>query len=274
MSLKIGYQGEPGAYSEHAIISKFGEDTELKNFNTFTAVFRAVESGNIDLGVVPIENFMAGSINKTYDLLLQHNLFITGEVFLKIHHCLIGTKDSTLDGIKRVYSHPQALEQCAEFLDKHEFEYFATNDTAGSVRKLKENPDPEEAAIASKRAAEHYGLKVLKEGIETAKNNVTRFIIISKEEAHPDDDCKSSLVFAVRDIPAALYKCLGGFATNSINLVKLESRPARDNHGKYMFYLDFEGSKDNTGVKNALQELEFFTEHVKFLGSYPAGKKD
>ncbi len=270
--MKIGYQGEKGAYSEQAVKMRFGSDDALEavSYATFAEVFEAVSLGTVEKGVVPIENFIAGSINQTYDLLLDHDLFIVGEIFLPIEHCLIGKKGSE---VKKVYSHPQALAQCEEFIRNKGYEPRAASDTAGSVKIVKERGRDDEAAIASESAAEIYGLDVLEKGISTVKNNVTRFIVISKKECDKlEGDVKSSLVFAARHIPAALYKCLGGFATNTVNLEKLESRPIRGEHGNYLFYLDFAGGKDDVDVREALAELDFFTESVKFLGSYPKGK--
>ncbi|MFC1696809.1 prephenate dehydratase [Nanoarchaeota archaeon] len=284
MTLKIGFQGERGAFSEQAIIKHFGKKIDVGNVSedsevsavphySFQDVFENLRDGKIDLGVVPIENFMAGSINQTYDLLLEHKVFIIGEIYLRIKFCLIGKEGMKISEVKRVVSHPQGIAQCDEFIRKHKFEAVTTYDTAGSVKEVKENNNEGEAAIAPEIAADIYGMNVIASGIETVKNNTTRFIIISKEEKVVDENCKSSLVFAVKDIPAALYKCLGGFANNNVNLTKLESRPVRGEHGKYLFYLDFEGSKNDESVQNALEELKSFTVFIKFLGTYEKGKE-
>lgn len=232
-------------------------------------VFEAVLEGRVDFGVVPVENSQAGSINDTYDLLLSYPLNIFGEINLRIRHCLMALPGENLEGIKTVYSHPQALTQCEDFLRKLKTEIVPTYDTAGSAKRIKEDGLRGCAAVASQRAARIYGLQVLAENIETNVNNYTKFFVISKRKAEPATKSKTSLVFGTKNVPGALYACLGVFATKNINLIKLESRPSRNKPWEYIFYVDFEGHIDDRICREAFTELEQKTNFVKILGSYP-----
>jgi prephenate dehydratase len=265
---KVAFQGERGAFSEDAVISFFGE-AELFPRRYIADVFDAVLEHEVGFGVVPVENSQAGSINDTYDLLLSYPLNISGEIHLRISHCLMALPGEMLTGIRIIYSHPQALAQCEEFLRKLKAEIVPTYDTAGSAKRIKEEGLKGSAAVASKRAAEIYGLEILAEGIETNPNNYTRFFVISKEKAEPTPKSKTSLVFSTKNIPGALYHCLGAFATKNINLTKLESRPARDKPWEYIFYVDFEGNVDDADCREAVAELKKTTNFIKILGSYP-----
>jgi prephenate dehydratase len=265
---KVAFQGERGAFSEDAVITFF-EDAELFPSKYIADVFEAVLGNNVDFGVVPVENSQAGSINDTYDLLLSFPLNIFGEIHLRISHCLMALPGETLDGIKVIYSHPQALAQCEEFLRKLKAEIVPTYDTAGSAKRIKEAGLKGSAAVASKRAAQIYGLEVLAEGIETNPNNSTRFFVLSKKKAEPSPKSKTSLVFSTKNLPGALYACLGAFATRNINLTKLESRPSRDKPWEYIFYVDFEGHIDDPVCQEALAELKRNTNFIKILGCYP-----
>lgn len=271
----IAFQGEKGAYSEQAIFRHFGRDdcTPIP-CKDLRATFECVAGNEADQGVIPVENTQAGSINKTYDLLLDYDLSITGEVFLPIHHCFLALPETDLQDVTTVYSHPQALAQCEEFLEELNVDPHPTYDTAGGARKVRESGSENTAAIASKVAAKEHELQILKEGIETRTNNTTRFLVISTEPSGVRENCKTSLVFETRDIPAALYKCLGGFATNGVNLTKLESRPLPDVNWKYMFYLDLEGHRDDDPVQQALEELEYFTVSCEIISSYPKGQRE
>jgi prephenate dehydratase len=226
------------------------------------------------MGLVPIENTYAGTVTKTYDLLMAHDLFIVGETHQSIVHCLLAIPGTRLEQIRRVYSHPQALEQCEAFLSNLGLEGIPSHDTAGAARMVRERGTPEEGALAHEACAQLYGLQVLKKSVETNSQNVTRFVIISRRHLKVTKDVKTSLVFATKHIPAALYKCLGGFATNGVNLTKLESRPHKTEKSGYLFYLDLEGHPEDPNVKEALRELHFFTAFVKMLGSYPNERFD
>lgn len=267
--MKVAFQGERGAYSEMACTDFFGSEVTALSLDTLDHVFQAVSDGSAEMGIVPIENTYAGTVTKTYDLLLGYDLFIVGETYQRIVHCLLANPGATVDRISRVYSHPQALEQCERFLVELGAEPSAVPDTAGAARLIKERGHLEEAAIAHKACADIYGLELLKESIQTADENATRFVVISKRHLKVTKEVKTSLVFATKHIPAALYKCLGGFATNGVNLTKLESRPHRTERSGYLFYLDLEGHPQDSDVKEALKELHFFAAFVKMLGSYP-----
>jgi prephenate dehydratase len=265
---KVAFQGERGAFSEDAVITFFG-DAELSPSRYIADVFEAVLKDDVDFGVVPVENSQAGSINDTYDMLLSYPLNIFGEIHLRISHCLMALPGESVDGIKMVYSHPQALAQCEEFLRKLKAEIIPTYDTAGSAKKIKEAGLKGCAAVASKRAAQIYGLEILAEKIETNVNNYTRFFVISKKKAEYTSKSKTSLVFSTKNIPGALYACLGAFATRDINLTKLESRPSKDKPWEYVFYVDFEGHIDDRVCQEALMELKDKINFMRILGSYP-----
>ncbi len=269
---RIAFQGEEGAYSEQAIFRHYGEEITPVPCHTLADVFEAVEREEVHEGMVPVENSQAGTINKTYDLLLDHELCITGELYLEINHCLLVNEGASIEEVERVYSHPQALLQCEEFLDELGVEKVPAHDTAGGASRVKESGDPAEAAIASSIAADVYGLHIAAEEIETRGTNTTRFLSVGREAPDIRENCKTSVVFEARDIPAALYKCLGGFATNGVNLTKIESRPERNVNWKYLFYLDFEGHVEDPPVTRALDELDYFTVSCKIISSYPRGK--
>ena len=267
--MKVAFQGEKGAYSEVACHDFFGSGVEVAPLPTLDDVFQAVSGGSAEMALVPIENTYAGTITKTYDLLLAHDLYIVGETYQRIVHCLLGIPGTSLDQIRRVYSHPQALEQCDDFLRARRMEPQPTYDTAGAARLVRERGRPDEAAIAHETCADIYDLTLLEKSIETHAGNTTRFVVISQKHLKATKDVKTSLVFGTKHIPAALYKCLGGFATNGVNLTKIESRPAKNEGPGYLFYLDLEGHPEDAAVKAALDELSYFASFVKMLGSYP-----
>jgi prephenate dehydratase len=266
--VKVAFQGERGAFSEDAVITFFG-GVELSPCRYLGDVFEAVLKDEVDFGVVPVENSQAGSINETYDLLLSYPLNIFGEINLRISHCLMALPGESLSGIRTVYSHPQALAQCVEFLGKLKAEVVSTYDTAGSAKRIKEEGLRGYAAVASRRAAQIYGLEILAERIETNVNNYTKFFVISKQKAEPAPKSKTSLVFGIKNVPGALYASLGAFATRDINLTKLESRPSRTQPWEYIFYVDFEGHINDAIWQEALAELKQKTNFIKILGSYP-----
>ena len=267
--MRVAFQGERGAYGEMACYDFFGTEVDPLPLPTLDDVFQAVNDGLAEMGVAPIDNTFAGTVTKTYDLLLTHNLFIVGETYQRIIHCLLANPGACLDQIRRVYSHPQALEQCEIFLTTLGAEPIPTRDTAGAARFVREGGHLEEAAIAHEACAQIYGLDLLKKSIETNAKNATRFIIISRKPLKVTKNVKTSLVFATKHIPAALYKCLGGFATNGVNLTKIESKPQKSEKPGYLFYLDLEGHPEDANVMEALKELNFFASFVKILGSYP-----
>jgi prephenate dehydratase len=271
MAKAAAFQGERGAYSEDAVLSLY-PDAEPRPYRTLSEVFEAVESGAVERGVVPVENSQAGSINETYDLLLKHGLFITAEHHLEVVHCLLALPGQTLTDIKQVYSHPQALAQCAEYLRALGVEIVSTYDTAGSARLISEGKMARCAAVASERAGQVYGLTVLARRIQTNPYNFTRFLAISRESEPVMPASKTSVVFAVKNTPGTLYKALGAFATRGINLNKIESRPARSQPWQYVFYVDFDGHVEDPTCRAALSDLLFLTSFLKILGSYPKGR--
>ena len=267
--LKVAFQGERGAFSEDAAAKLFGKDADFCPCIRLKQVFELVSQDKVEFGVIPLENSQAGSINETYDLLLAYPLNIFAEGILRVSHCLMALPGEKLANITTVYSHPQALAQCEEFLNKLTAEIVPSYDTAGSAKMIKEKEMNNCAAIASKRAAHIYGLEILAPEIETNVNNYTKFVAISKRKAEPAQRNKTSLVFATEHKPGSLYRILGIFATRSINLTKLESRPGRAKPWEYVFYADFEGHLDDKVCQEAMKELQGETSLIKILGSYP-----
>lgn len=265
----VAYQGEPGAYTEEAAIRFFGPSTKGMPYDTLDEVFEAVERGDAPFALVPVENSLEGSITRTYDLLLDSPLMACGETELRISHCLIAIESATLDTVKYVYSHPQALGQSRNFLKKLNAEIIPASDTAGSVKMIKEKKRKDYAAVASAKAAELYKMKILAKEIEDNPHNFTRFFVLSKEDSLPTGNDKTSIVFSLKHKPGALYDCLGEFAKRNINLSKLESRPTRHQPWEYNFYMDFTGHREEKAVAAAIKALENHAVFVKILGSYP-----
>ncbi len=268
--MKVAFQGEQGAYSEEAVLKYFGESSQPRPCRTITSVFVAVETGEADGGVVPVENSIEGSVNETYDALLTTSLRVVGEINLRISHCLIGLPGTKLSDLKRVYSHPQALAQCRAYLASLGLESVSYYDTAAAVKWVKEHGDRSSAAIASARAAEIYSLEILARGIEDYGRNYTRFLVIGRGQPPRTGRDKTSIIFTLPHRPGALYEALGLFASRGINLTKIESRPTKARPWQYNFYVDFEGYLEDDAVKAALAELADKALFVKVLGSYPA----
>ncbi len=268
---KVAFQGEHGAYSEEACRQHFSTDVEPVPCRTFEDIFAAVEQGEATFGAVPVENSTAGSINKAYDLLLDHDLKIHGEILLQVHHNLLVVPGSATK-IKLVRSHPQALAQCESYLNRRKYTAEPWYDTAGSAKDLAANPAEGVAVIASRLAAEVYGLEVVDERIEDQPNNFTRFFVVGRGEPQPTERSKTSLVFAVPNTPGALYKALGEFADREVNLTKLESRPRRNRPWQYVFYVDLDGHFQDTAISAAMVGLLSRAAFVKLLGSYPAAR--
>jgi chorismate mutase/prephenate dehydratase len=273
-AVSVAFQGETGAYSEEAALKYFGPRAAIKPCGSLEDVFKEVESGNVQFGIIPMENSIEGSISRSYDLMLESSLRVSGELNLRVNHCLIGNPGATLDGIRRVYSHPQALGQCNHFLRQLHFEITPTYDTAGGVKLIKEQGIADGAAIASERAAAIYGMKILARDIMDNPNNFTRFFALGRRDAPPSGDDKTSVVFAVKHRPGALYEFLRVLAERKINLTKIESRPTRKKAWEYNFYLDFEGHREDDNVRAALPALEDQTLFIKVLGSYPRAKAE
>ncbi len=270
--MAVAFQGEIGAYSEEAAFSFFGSSIQVKPCKSLDDVFKTVEQGEVQFGIVPIENSLEGSISMVYDLLLDSSLRVCGEMELRVIHCLIANPGTRLDLIKRVYSHPQALGQCQAFLKHLNCELVPTYDTAGSVKMIKEKGITDGGAIASARAAEIYGMEIVAQAIEDNPNNFTRFFILAKQDSPPTGSDKTSIVFSVKHTPGALYKLLKELADRNINLTKIESRPTRQKPWEYNFYLDFEGHREDKAPREALEIMENTSIFVKVLGSYPKAK--
>jgi prephenate dehydratase len=270
--LRIAFQGTEGAYSEEVSLKAF-PNAQTIGLPTFHQVFAAVTNHEVDLGVVPVENTTAGIINQTYDLLLETDLHVVGELVLKVEHCLLAPPGTRLEEIRKVKSHPQGLAQCDGFIARYKLEAEPVFDTAGAARELAERPQPGLAAIASRRAAERYGLEVIAEGIQDFIGNYTRFFVLSREDfPRREGPYKTSVVFTTRHRPGELLAALKAFADQGINLTKLESRPRRDPDRPFspIFYADFEGHVEDPGPSQALLALLRRASFVKVLGSYPA----
>jgi chorismate mutase/prephenate dehydratase len=269
---KVAFQGEIGAYSEEAAFQFFGPSIQVRPCESLGDVFKVVEQGEVNFGVVPIENSLEGSISRVYDLLLDSSLRVCGEIELRVVHCLIANPGARLDLVKRIYSHPQALGQCQAFLKHLGCELIPTYDTAGSVKMIKEKGITDGGAIASARAAEIYGMKIITREIEDNPNNFTRFFILAKQDSPPSGNDKTSVVFSVKHKPGALYEFLRELADRNINLTKIESRPTGQKPWEYNFYLDFEGHREDKASQGALESLKNSSIFVKVLGSYPKAK--
>jgi prephenate dehydratase len=269
-AVKVAYQGEPGAYSEQAVLSLFPSAEPLP-CDTVRLVFSRVTSGEAEVGVVPVENSQAGSVNETYDLLLHSNLVkVYGEAVVRVDHALLAVRGARLEGIRRVYSHWQALAQSEEFLASLRVEMHPVHDTAGAARMIAERDDPEEAAVASIEAGSRFGLKVLAERIQTYPDNFTKFAVIGTGDPGLGPPDKTSLVMAVHDRPGSLLASLQPFADRDVNLTKLESRPRPGAPFEYVFYVDIARAADDEAVLAALEQVRSHTSLLKVLGSYPS----
>ena len=269
---RIAYQGEPGANSHIACLEATAQFEPL-SCRTFEDAFQAAKDGEAALAMIPIDNSVAGRVADIHHLMPQSNLSIIGEHFLPVHHQLLMVKGADPKAITSVYSHVHALGQCRKEIRARNLQAVVAVDTAGAARELAEAKDTTRAAIASKLAAEIYGLEIIARDIEDEAHNTTRFVILSPErqDAMPGTtDIVTSFVFRVRNVPAALYKAMGGFATNGVNMTKLESYQLEGQFSATQFYADVEGHPDEPHVRLALEELAFFTSYMRILGAYPA----
>jgi prephenate dehydratase len=269
---RVAFQGERGAFSEEAAIRLLGEEIELVPRPTFESAFAAIEQGLADRILAPIENSLAGSVHRSYDLLLESKLSIIGEVVISIAMNLIGVAGAAMEQITSVESHPVALAQCERFFSAHpKLKRIAVEDTAGSVREIMAAGDPARAAIAGRRAAEVYGGKLLQEHLEDHRENYTRFLLLTAEAPRVANDAdKLSLVIQLSHQPGALYHALGAFSRRNINMLKIESRPVQGHPWQYRFYLDLQASTNDPQVMEALGELEKLTGNLRILGCYPS----
>src|SRR5690349_24893922 len=269
--MRLAYQGEPGAYSEAAARQFAGPQAETLPCKTFDDVFEAVVKQRATHGVVPLENSIGGTIHRNYDLMLDHDLSITGEVELDVVHCLQALPGTKIADVKIVYSHPQALAQCERYLRDLGVTVEAVYDTAGGAKLVAEQKLNTAAALASRRAAEVFGLEVLQEAVQDYEYNITRFAIIGGA-AGPDAD-KTTIVFALPSTPGALFKALSVFALRDINLTKLESRPIRGRPWEYLFYVEVEARRDDMACARALTHLAEFARWTRVLGTYKGADK-
>jgi len=275
MTKKIAFQGEPGAFSHAAANNVFPND-EAIGCVTFEETLNALQSGRADYAVVPVENSLYGRITDIHHLLPESGLFIIGETYLRVEMNLLALPGATLDDIKSVQSLSVALGQCRKFIAEHGFRTINAVDTAGSARMVSEAGDKSVAAIASRFAGQIYGLNVLASNIEDAAHNTTRFLVLAREsqEAAQGPDVKTTFIFRVRNVPAALYKAMGGFATNGVNMTKLESYMVGGAFTATQFYADIEGHPADPGVVHAFEELGFFTDQFRILGVYPKARSE
>ena len=272
---KVAFQGELGAYS-HIAINELFDNPEIKTCATFEETFKVAFDNEDYKIVIPLENSLAGRVADIHYLLPKYKLQIHAEHFQKVEHNLLVKPDAQMTDIKSVRSHAQAIGQCQEIINQHKFQTIISTDTAGSAKDLSKGKDKSIAAIASELSAEIYKLKILKKNIEDEKGNVTRFLIMGKNATQPDYKKAvkyiTTCIFRLKSEPSALYKCLGGFATNQINLTKLESFSVKNTFDQANFYMDFEGHLDDKKVQNAMEELGFHTESLDILGIYEASK--
>lgn len=268
-NIKVVYQGVPGAYSHQAMINYFGRDVSHFNVVSFKEAMEAIRDEKADYAVLPIENSTAGIVNDVYDLLVEFDNYIVDQTDVLVRHALLGTKDSSMEDIKVVYSHPQGLMQCHEFLEEHrEWQCISQANTAGSAKKVIEENDRTQAAIASTIAAEIYGLKVLKENINYNSENTTRFIIVSKKKVYAEKASKIYISFEISHKSGTLYNILSHFIYNGLNMTKIESRPIKNKSWEYRFFVEFEGRLDEPAVLNAIRGIMEEANVVKILGNY------
>ncbi|KZY30010.1 prephenate dehydratase [Roseovarius sp. HI0049] len=275
MTRRIAFQGEPGAYSHQACHETYPE-MEAMPCRTFEDAMEAVRDGTADLAMLPVENSTFGRVADIHHLLPESGLYIVGEAFVRVRINLLALPGTPLSEITHAMSHTMLLGQCRGFLGEHNIHRVTGADTAGSARQVAEDGDPHTAALASELAGEIYGLDVLAREIEDEGNNTTRFLVMAKEpdwSRRGDDGMMTTFVFQVRNIPAALYKAMGGFATNGVNMTKLESYQLGGTFFATQFYADIEGHPDDPAVQRALEELDYFTSEITMLGVYPADPK-
>lgn len=273
MPEKVAFQGIHGAYSQQAVRQHFGEAVETLPCTNFDVLFNALHTKQAKYAILPVENALAGAVNMAYELLMDSDFRIQAEVILHVHHMLLAPHGVTIRDLKQVRSHPQALAQCEKFLKRHGLTPIPWYDTAGSAHDLAQERADSTGAIASELAAQLYDLDILAREIEDVSFNYTRFFILGDDDPSPGEYNKTSIVFATRNRPAALYECLGEFASRGINFTKIESRPRRNRPFEPVFYLDFEGHWQDESCQEALTRLLQKASFVKMLGSYPAVKQ-
>ncbi len=265
---RVVFQGDKGAYSQIAMREYFGEGVDSINVPTFRAAMTAISEGSADYAVLPIENSTAGIVSEIYDLLAEYENYIVAEQVISIEHCLMGVKGSSVSDIKTVFSHPQSLMQSARFLEKYDWKQISMPNNAFAAKKVSDEGDRTQAAIASALAAEVYGLDILEKGVNSAENNSTRFIIVSGQKIYMENAGKISICFEVPHESGSLYNCLGHFIFNGLNISKIESRPIEGRKWEYRFFLDFEGNLSDPAVRCALTGLREEARYLRVLGNY------
>ncbi len=269
--IHVSFQGERGAYSEAAARSFFNEEIESVPLATFAEVLENTSMNKTEYAILPVENSLEGSVGESYDLLYLTSLNATGEIYHRIEHYLIGI--GKLDQVDTVYSHPQALGQCREFIEQHNMKTIPAYDTAGSVKIVKELDRKNCACIASKAASAIHDMSIVAENIANNPNNYTRFLILSKKKSSRTGNDKTSIIFSIKHEPSSLYKIIKNFHRNDVSLTKIESRPTDTNTWEYNFYVDFEGHEKDPQISEILDQIKQETLFMKVLGSYPSAKR-
>ena len=265
---RVVFQGAEGAYSQAAMMKYFGDKVNSFHVDTFREAMGAIDEGSADFAVLPIENSTAGIVNEIYDLLQEYENYIVGEQIIQIEHCLLGVPGATMEDIKTVYSHPQSLMQSAKFLENHNWQLISMQNNAFAARKVAEEQDKSQAAIASEYAGQIYRLEVLQKGVNHSGTNSTRFIIVTNQKIFKRDARKVSICFEVPHESGSLYHMLSHFIYNNLNMTKIESRPIEGRNWEYRFFVDFEGNLADSAVKNALRGLREEARNMKILGNY------
>ncbi len=265
---RVVFQGAEGAYSQAAMMQYFGDKVHSFHVDSFRDAMSAIDEGSADFAVLPIENSTAGIVNEIYDLLQEYENYIVGEQIIKIEHCLLGVPGTKLSDIRTVYSHPQSLMQSAKYLSNHDWQQISMQNNAFAAKKVAEDNDRTQAAIAGEHAAKVYGLEVLDKGINDSGVNSTRFIIVTNQKIFRKDAKKVSICFEVPHESGSLYHMLSHFIYNNLNMTKIESRPIEDRAWEYRFFIDFEGNLADSAVKNALRGLRDEARNMKILGNY------
>ena len=269
---KAVYAGVPGAFAETALVSFFGEDVMSTNVADFTEVAKAVSEGRADYGVLPIENSTAGFVNGIYDLFESYNLSIVGEQMVKVDQCLLGLAGTEISGVRTVFSHPQGLMQAKEYLEDKDWQQVSMGNTALAAKKVKEDGDTSQVAIASQRAAKIYGLEVINPKLNVSSDNTTRFVIVSNKREYEKDSNRVSISFSLPHAVGSLYNILAHFIFNDVNMTSIESVPLSDKQWEYCFFVDFEGNLSDNDVKNALMAIKSETENFHIIGCFKSEK--
>lgn len=268
-NIRVVFQGAEGSYSQAAMEQFFGEEVDSFHVDTFRQAMCSLEEGRADYAVLPIENSTAGIVSEIYDLLVEFENYIVGEQIIKIEHCLLGTKEATLSDVQTVYSHPQSLMQSAGFLNDHpQWKQVSLLNNAFAARKVKDEGDKTQAAIASEKAAQIYDLQILQKGVNQADNNSTRFIVVTNRKIFLENAEKISLCFEIPHQSGSLYHILSHFIYNNLNMTKIESRPIPERNWEYRFFIDFDGNLKSSAVRNTLRGLREETTNMKILGNY------